>query len=289
MVPNDSLLYISINVDHEHPLRRVVETQVDPLPDLDLGRIVRLLGPSVRRYFLPVIDGTRDELPADLSGVNGIIVGCSGHSVNLDKGNLKPWQQRLVAFIRRAILEDDIPYLGLCGGGQIGLVALGGTVKSNPANVGTFSNAAGSIVIGPTQLSLTEKGKADVIFRGCSDDLVMAALHSDYMAVLPEDGSCDVLANGSKLCHQVVGYKDKVRLFGVHPEISQEYLDETAELVLNEGAFAVAERKDVSRAFATIHPNAANNRKVIENFVVEICGKHYADKLRARPASAPRA
>lgn len=280
MLPDNSLLYISINVDHEHPLRGVVERSVDPLPDLDLGRITRLLGPSVRRYFRTVVDGTIDAFPSDLSDIDGIVVGCSGHSVNLAKGPLKPWQERLIQFVRKAILVDDIPYLGLCGGGQVGLVALGGVVESNPPNVGTFSSEPGSIVIGPTRLALTDKGKADVIFQGCSDDLVMAGLHSDYMATLPEAVACDVLANGTKLCNQVIGYKDKVRLFGVHPEISQEFLDETAEQILDEGGFAVAERKDVARAFATMSPNVENNRRVIENFIFGICAKHHRERSR---------
>ena len=275
MIPKQSILYISINVDHEHPLRNVVVEHMDPLPDLDLNRITSLVGEHIKPYFRPVIDGTISPLPTDLKGINGIVVGCSGHSVNLDKGSLKPWQTKLIDFVRNAILEHDIPYLGLCGGGQVGLVALGGKVKSNPPDVGTFSSDIGAMVIGATRLELTSQGRKDSIFDGCPNEMTMTAIHADYLADLPLENKCEVLANGTNLCNQVVGYKEKVRLFGVHPEISQEFLDRTMAPILNEGGFSVADRQDVENAFHNINPTSNDNKKIIENFIMKICKKHY--------------
>ncbi len=206
-LPDRSILYISANVHASHPMFNLVRTHIDPLPDLDLARISRALGPWVRKYFAErVIDATSEDLPSDIARYRGIMVGCSVHSVNTDRGELAPWQSRPMTFVRRAILEHDKPFLGLCGGGQIGFAALGGKVRENPVGVGFTPERRGSMVVRTTQVNLTDDGRAHPIFRGCPDTLGIQALHSEYLAEIPRDPRFQVLAQSSDVPNQVVAF-----------------------------------------------------------------------------------
>ena len=118
------ILYVSINVGEKHPLRHCVTQYIDPAPDLDLHRILQLSAKLDRDQFHAVIDGTLGVFPENIDGVSGLIIGCSGHSFDFDNHEKAPWQDALLTFIRRCV-SQRIPYLGLCGGGQAGLVALG--------------------------------------------------------------------------------------------------------------------------------------------------------------------
>jgi GMP synthase-like glutamine amidotransferase len=267
-----SILYISANVHASHPMHALVRNHIDPLPDLDLGRISRALGPWVRRYFADhVIDATSEDLPSDLSRYAGIVVGCSVHSVNTEKCALAPWQERLVQFVRRAILERDLPYLGLCGGGQVGLVALGGAVRSNPRGVGFTPEQTGSLVVRTTEVRLTEQGRVDPLFAGCPSSIGINALHSEYLAEVPSDPRFRVLAHSADIPNQVVAFGDKVRLFGLHPELTFDFLQATANEVIARGGFSSVPRDQLRQAFAKFKTTPYANTLIIRNFLARIC------------------
>jgi GMP synthase (glutamine-hydrolysing) len=274
-LPERSILYVSANVAPDHALREAVVTHMDPLPDLDLNRITASLGPGSRRYFAdPVLDGTIDALPTDLTGLRGLVIGCSAYSVNLERGPLQPWQQRVIALIQRAVLDHGLPYLGLCGGGQLGLVALGGQVGRNPRGVGFHPEQAGSLVVRTTQVELTEAGKRDPLFAGVAPAFGMTAIHSDYMAEIPAEGFT-VLAHSSDIPNQAVAYGDRVRLLGLHPEVTAAFLARTMGPVLDAGAFAVAPREVLDRTFAGLCPTPASNRRILENFLIHFCARQW--------------
>jgi GMP synthase (glutamine-hydrolysing) len=274
-LPERSVLYVSINVAPDHPLREAVIAHMDPLPDLDLGRITASLGPDSRRYFVErVLDGTTDPLPTDLSGLRGLVIGCSAYSVNLERGSLQPWQQRVIELVRHAVLDCGLPYLGLCGGGQIGLVALGGRVGKNPRGVGFHPEQAGSLVVRTTKVELTEAGKRDPLFAGVEPTFGMTAIHSDYMAEIPAAGFT-VLAHSSDIPNQVVAYGDRVRLLGLHPEVTADFLAQTMTPVLDAGAFAVVPRAVLDRTFGDLCPTPEANRHILANFLTHFCARQW--------------
>lgn len=266
-----SILYISIQVSDDHPMRDAVLT-TDPAPDYDLHRLVRLLGEGSRRYFSrKVFDGTKMEFPSDLSPYRGVIIGCSVHSVNPVDGALQQWQKKLIEFVRYAVLECHIPYLGICGGAQIGLAAFDGQVGSNPVGVGFTPEIERSFLIRETEISLTNEGRCDPLLEGCSDSFGMTAIHSDYMKHAPEDKGFKTLANSSDIGNQIVAYGDKVRLIGLHPEVTREFLDDTVDPLLAAGAFSNIPREEVMSAFDGINPDLTSNRKIVLNFLKNFC------------------
>lgn len=275
-LPEGSVLYISVNVSPDHPMRLAVVV-TDPAPDLDLDRIIRILGPSSRRYFAtPVVDGTHHALPEDLSVFRGVIVGCSAHSANLAAGPLAPWQERVVAFIQRAVNDFGLPFLGICGGGQLGLLALGGEVGANPTGVGFNPERERSLVIRTTEVELTAAGRDDPLFEGCPPHFGMTAIHADYLKTAPSDNGFAVLANSQDIPNQAIGYGDRVRLLGLHPEVGRSFLDDTAETIVSTGGFSPLPRDVLRETFAGICPDPQSNYLILRNFLAHFCAREWS-------------
>lgn len=279
-LPEGSVLYVSVNVALGHPMRNAVE-MTDPMPDLDLNRIIRILGPASRRYFAEqVVDGTQGHFPDDLSAYRGVIVGCSAHSANLDEGPLAPWQEQAIRFIKRAVHNYRLPFLGICGGGQLGLLALGGKVGPNPAGVGFHPECERSLVIRTTEIELTEDGRTDALFEGCPSKFGMTAIHSDYLKTAPESYGFVVLANSSDIPNQAIRYGDRVRLLGLHPEVGRSFLDDTAEAVIRMGGFSSVPRDVLRQAFSGLCPDPDFNYLVLKNFLINFCARDWPQVSR---------
>ena len=77
--------------------------------------------------FVSHLDG--EPLPRDLDGLDGVIVGGGGHSVN-DTARY-PYLEREIAWVR-GLAERGTRYLGLCLGAQILAAAFGGRVAPRP-------------------------------------------------------------------------------------------------------------------------------------------------------------
>jgi GMP synthase (glutamine-hydrolysing) len=69
------------------------------------------------------------ELPADLTGVDGIVV--MGGPMGAADDEVAPWLPRVRGLLRTA-LADEVPVLGVCLGGQLLALAAGGTVRRSP-------------------------------------------------------------------------------------------------------------------------------------------------------------
>jgi GMP synthase-like glutamine amidotransferase len=68
-----------------------------------------------------------DEVPDDINGYSGLVLMGGPMSVNDDL----PWMAGVLKLVCQAV-EQDIPVLGHCLGGQLMCKALGGTVSRNP-------------------------------------------------------------------------------------------------------------------------------------------------------------
>jgi len=274
-LPERSVLYVSATVHPNHPLHATFRRHVDPAPDFDLGRMVEGAGSWIRPYFAErVIDGTTEELPRDLSGYRGLVVGCSLHFVNPERMPVAPWQQRIMDLIKRAVFDHDMPFLGLCGGGQLGLVALGGRVGPNPAGPGVAPDQAGSLVLRTTPVRLTEEGQRDPLFKGCSPTMGMIAIHSDYLAECPAS-RFTALAHADDLPNQVVGYGARARLFGLHPEMSARFVRRMAEAVIGTGEFGPYPKEALFRAVSEgVRETDESGAIIMRNFLSELCAPY---------------
>jgi GMP synthase (glutamine-hydrolysing) len=127
------------------------------------GEVARLLpGDDVETYNYP-----NGDVDPDFSDVDGVVVGGSGAGV-YDAPD-QPWISRQKQFVE-AVIDAEVPLLGICFGHQIINETLGGTVVDS----------------GTSRSYLVEASLADVpLFEGVSD--LVPVLHSDVVTD-PGDG-----------------------------------------------------------------------------------------------------
>jgi GMP synthase (glutamine-hydrolysing) len=282
-LPDGSVLYVSATVHPDHPMHATFRKYIDPAPDIDFGRILKTVGPSIRRYFVNhIFDGTSEPLPEDLSGYLGLVVGCSLHYTNPEREEIAPWQHNIMNLIRRAVFEYDLPFLGLCGGGQLGLTALGGKVGPNPKGAGLEPEKVGSLVLRTTTVELTPEGKTDPLFEGCPGQCEMVAIHSDHLMEYPE--GFRVLGNSPDVPNQVLAYGEKVRLFAVHPEMSSEFVQRFADPMIAAGGLGPYRKSVLENAVANLRPTPDANRRILRNFLANFCAKQQKKETLAETA-----
>jgi GMP synthase (glutamine-hydrolysing) len=98
----------------------------------DAADPIGVLGDWLRTAGLDLVELRADEgtdVPADLGGFDGLIVlgGAQGANDDADA----PWLPNLRALLRRAV-SDEVPTLGICLGGQLLALAMGGRVERSP-------------------------------------------------------------------------------------------------------------------------------------------------------------
>lgn len=272
-LPDRSILFVSIVTHPSHRLHAINREHLHPAPDYDLARYVQRVGPWLRRYFVEhVIDGTTEPLPADLSAYRGVVMGCTLHYFNPEREPLEPWQHAVIAFARKIIFEDKLPFYGCCGGAYAGHMALGGHLTPNVKGSGLNPNEEGSVVIRTTPLALTEAGRADPLFRNFPDRFGMHALHSDHIAELAP--GCHALAHGPDMPNQAIAYGDRVRLLpGMHPELSDEFLHKSSAAFVTSGKFGTdPNNKDgMFKRLGQLEPTPHANKQLLVNFLTEFC------------------
>ena len=85
-----------------------------------------------------------------------------------------PWLKKEKAFIKMAVEEKGIPFLGLCLGHQLLAESLGGVVgKSETAEVGVM------------EVQLTEDGATGILFDGIPEKISCLQWHGAEIKKLP--------------------------------------------------------------------------------------------------------
>jgi GMP synthase-like glutamine amidotransferase len=267
-IARGSVLFISAHIAPDHENYGMYRPNIDPPPDYDLNRLIETAGGWTRQFFCrEIVDAPSDNrvYPKDPAELSAIVVGGSLHFWSAARGPLAAWQEELVSFVVKSILEWDLGYLGLCAGGQIGLRALGGTVEPNPADAGSaVDTRAGDVLVRTGELVLMEAGSNDPIFVGCPQRFSVQESHADYLAGIPED--VIVLAESTDLPHQVLGWHDRVRLFQPHPELSLSLM----RRVLHESArraSSPAETRRLEQISARLRETRVANQRIVPNFL----------------------
>lgn len=147
-----------------------------------------------------------DALP-DLDEYDALWV--LGGPMDVWQEDAHPWLKEEKAFIRDAVVDRGMPYLGLCLGHQLLAEALGGTVGPSETPE-----------IGVKDVQLTEAGASGVLFDGVPEKFDCLQWHSAEIKSLPE--GIQVLAT-SPAC-PVQAMKWQTRAFGLqfHVEIESD-------------------------------------------------------------------
>lgn len=189
----------------------------------------------------------RDEALPELSAVSALIVLGGGMGANDDERH--PFLTALKRFIARA-LERDIPYLGICLGGQLLSLVTGGELASGSSGErGTYS------------IILTDEGRGDRLFHGMGHGFISFQWHDDSFSIPPE---------GTRLaftgtCHNQA-FRGGRRAWGLqfHPEVNREIVAEwsscTPQSAVRSGEYVAAFREWEEEYVLA-------GRRLVENFV----------------------
>jgi GMP synthase (glutamine-hydrolysing) len=160
------------------------------------------------------IDASKGIFPA-LSEFEALVI--SGSMENAVPEQEKPWMHQTYAFIRDAI-EQKKPLLGVCGGLQFTIRALGGTIIQSPIGRN----------FGLSTTTLTDAGQNDPLLATYGKEARVFVSHSYRASDLPE--GCQLLSSSAKCPFDAIGYQSHVRLLQFHPEFTSEIIAGLAEL-----------------------------------------------------------
>lgn len=209
-----------MSVDVTAPLRLLV-VQNDPTgPVALLGEWWAEVG--VESTVIRADQG--EPVPTELpDGYDGLVL--LGGAMAAWEDDVAPWLPAERELIRGSV-GDGVPTMGVCLGGQLITLALGGVVvRAEVAEIGL-------VEIEPTDAAVD-----DPLLSTVPSGTPVGQYHIDTMATLPEGAV--LLARSQACAHQAYRLGDRTWALQFHPEIDaaimQDWIDDDRELVHERG------------------------------------------------------
>jgi len=197
------------------------------------------------------LDASKGRFPAKLLDVSAIVIG--GSAKDPVRGQERQWMRGTYGFIRKAV-KKNLPILGICGGLQFVVRALGGEIIYNPKG-----KEFGAIRV-------TVK-KADPLFAGLGKSFIVPENHKCMVGKFKM--SSKLLAS-SKMCNiQALALGDKIRLVQFHPERTREQnlalARMTKDQLVRDGV--IGSEKDYPKFIKSLKVNSKAGQIIIKNFL----------------------
>lgn len=172
----------------------------------DLGKINTIftqLGATLQPCCLPC----GDTLPANLNGIDGLMLMGSAHGV-YDAQSL-PWMQKEIAWMEEIGLQSGLPTLGICFGAQLLAYMYGGSVEKGQKGTS----------FGYYPLKVLAE---DPLFGTGLNTTPVFDSHNDVFT-LPQGATH--LASNAFYPHQAAKFAEGVYGLQFHPEVTTEVIE----------------------------------------------------------------
>ena len=206
-----------------------------------------------------VHDGNFTSINLDL--FSGVILGGGPPNISDESDNKTPAQVKMeenLMKLMNEIIEEDIPFLGVCYGHGILAIHQGVEITKK------YSEEFGS-----TNIELTQQGIEDDLCLGIEPNFDAYVGHKESVETLPNTA---VLLGKSESC-PVQFFKIKNNIYGVqfHPELDKKSLRLRAEVYKDSGYFPSNEVEDIIDKIEK--SNVSQPKIILKNFA-EKYAKH---------------
>ena len=197
------------------------------------------------------LDASKGKFPEKFLNVSGVVIG--GSSKDPIIGQEADWMFETYKFINR-VIKKNLPILGICGGLQFVVKALGGEIIYNPKG-----KEFGAIAV--------HIKKSDPLFRSLSKSFIVPSNHKCMVGKF--NGKAKLLAS-SKMCSiQALAIGDKIRLVQFHPERTKEQNMALAELtrdhLVEDGV--IKNKEEYPKFLESLNNNSDAGKIILGNFL----------------------
>lgn len=217
--------------------------------------------PGIFRTFLEEDGHSYDSVELDegealplLDGYDALWV--MGGPMDVWQEDAHPWLKDEKAFIKEAVEQRGLPYLGLCLGHQLLAEALGGSV--GPSDTPE---------IGVMDVQLTEEGASGVFFDGLPPKFKTLQWHSAEIKQMPAGAAC--LATSPDCVVQAMKWETRAYSAQFHVEVEQDTVRNWAAIPEYEKALIDAMGTDGMKTMqAAADENLAEFNKTAERLYI---------------------
>lgn len=173
------------------------------------------------------------DVPTSTDGYDGVAIFGGGFMP--DDLDSAPWLGQARELVEFA-LEDEIPYLGICLGGQLLAQTAGGRVEAD----------AGAPEVGSTRITIRRDAADDALFGRFPQEVTAVENHVDVIEELPQDAVW--LASSQRCPHQAFRIGTVAWGLQFHPETSARDVDGWSDRLIESRKFDPDEVRERTRS-----------------------------------------
>ncbi len=195
------------------------------------------------------IDGSKNVFPKIFPKVDAMVIG--GSAKDPVRGQNLLWMRSTYSFIRKAI-KLKIPILGICGGLQFVVKALGGEIIYNPKG-----REFGTITVNIK--------KPDLLLKGLGKKFTAQSNHQCIIGKL--NFPAQILASSEMSAIQALAIGNNIRLVQFHPERRKQQ----TKIILKEEKLehynTTSKQKAYQKLLKSIKDTSKTDKLIVDNFL----------------------